>query len=517
MENIKYVMGFDGGTGGVRVGIYTLDGNEVAYHHTQYETKHQKVNWAEQNPNEWWEKFGEASKLVIQESNINPNDIVSLSYDVTSCSVVLSEFDGTPVRDSLIWMDVRAGKEAQEITQTKHDVLRFNGYGNVSAEWMPSKALWLKRNERDNYDKADVVCEYADWITFKMTGKWIGNINNAATRWYYDSTIGGFPKDFYAEIGLEDVLSKFPKITSKLGDNIGHLTQDAAEHLGLTTNTIVGQGGIDAFIGMLGLGVTEPGKISLITGSSHLITGLVEENNYKYSKSGMFGPFPDNLIPGLGMIEGGQTSSGSIISWFKNEIATELKDKDNAYDILNEEAAKIKPGSDGILVLDWWQGNRTPYTNPNINGMIYGLQLSHTRGHIFRAIMEGIAYGTENVFESFRNSGYKVDEIYIGGGTTNSDLFMQIHADVSNVKIHVPKNPQSMTLGSAMLAAVAVGWYENIQDAADNMVHYEKVIEPNIENHKLYKKYFEQYQSSYPVLKDWMKDFNKIKVGRNES
>lgn len=503
MKN-KYVMGFDGGTGGIRVGIYDIDGYELAYHHTEYKTYHRHENWAEQDPNEWWEKFGEASNKVLEKANISGEDIVSISYDVTSCSVVLSMADGTPVRDSLIWMDVRASKEAKDIATSNHDILRFNGYGNVSAEWMPSKALWLKRNERENYDKADVVCEYADWISFKLTNQWNGNINNAATRWYYDEPNGGFPVDFYTMIGLEDVIKKFPPITKQLGDNLGTLTKEAAEHLGLSDNTIVGQGGIDAFIGMLGLGVDEPGKISLITGSSHLITGLVKEEDYNYKPRGMFGPYPNNLIKGLGMIEGGQTSSGSIISWFKNEIAKDLIDNSNAYDILNDEARKVPVGSDGLLVLDWWQGNRTPYIDANVKGMIYGLQLRHTRGHIFRAIMEGIAFGTENVFASFRENGYPVDEIYIGGGTTNSDLFMQIHADVSNVKINVPKNPQSMTLGSALLAAVAAGWYDDVHEAAAHMVTYEKVIKPNPDNHKKYKELFEYYQSTYPEIKQWM-------------
>lgn len=514
MKN-KYVMGFDGGTGGVRVGLYRPDGEEVAYHNTEYKTVHKKINWAEQKPNDWWDKFGEASKALLKKSGIDAQDVVAVSYDVTSCSVVLAKEDGTPVRDSLIWMDVRAGKEAEEIGKTGHEILRFNGYGNVSAEWMPCKALWLKRHERENYDAADVVCEYADWIAFKLTGKWTGNLSNAATRWYYDATIGGFPKDFYEEIGLGDVLDKFPDITATVGDNIGTLTEEAAEHLGLTTEVVVGAGGPDALIGMFGLGVTNPGKIALITGTSHLIFALVEEKDYKYTKSGTFGPYPDNLIPGLGLVEGGQTSSGAIVNWFKNEIALDLEDKD-AYDVLNKEANAINPGSDGILVLDWWQGNRTPYTDSHVNGMIYGLQLSHTRGHLFRAIMEGVAYGTENVFASFRNAGYDVDEIYIGGGTTNSDLFMQIHADVSNVKIHVPKNPQSMTLGSGILAAVAVGWYPDIETASKNMVEFEKTIEPIAKNHEIYKQYFKQYQSSYPELKDWMHNFYNIKAGINE-
>ncbi len=330
-----------------------------------------------------------------------------------------------------------------------------------------------------------------------------------AVRWYYDSQSGGYPRSLYKAIDLEDALDKFPQDITHLGDNLGTLTKEAAEHLGLSEKTIVGQGGVDAYIGNFGLGVIKPGKVALITGSSHLIMGVTD--SYTYSKTGVFGPFPDAIIKGTGIVEGGQTSSGSIVSWFKRNFCGDLDAKpEGAYAILNREAAKLPPGSDGLLVLDWWQGNRTPYTDANVRGNIYGLSLGHTQAHIFRAIMEGVAYGTENVFNSFRNAGYTVDEVYMGGGTTNSDLFMQIHADVSNVVVNVPKNPQSPTLGSAILAAMAAGLFEDFDDAVKHMVQYAKRIEPIPENHEKYKKYFAQYQKAYETFGQWMRDTSAI-------
>lgn len=505
----KYVMGFDGGTGGMRVGIYDLEGNEIVFAATEYPTVHKHPGWAEQNPLDWWNCLAISVKKALEQSGIDKEDIVAIGYDVTCCSVVLSMKDGTPLRDSLIWMDVRASKEAHQIAATGHPALKFNGFGNVSAEWMPCKALWLKKNEPENYQKADLVCEYADWITFKLTGRWVANLSNMAARWYYDVESGGFPRSLYQGIGLEDVLEKFPQEIAYLGDNLGCLTKEAAQHLGLSEKTIVGQGGVDAYIGNFGLGVIKPGKVALITGSSHLIMGITD--TYNYGKTGVFGPFPDAIIKGTGLVEGGQTSSGSIVSWFKRNFCQDLDQQpEGAYDILNREAAEIAPGSDGLLVLDWWQGNRTPYTDPSVRGNIYGLSLSHTRAHIFRAIMEGVAYGTENVLQSFKNAGYAVDEIYMGGGTTNSDLFMQIHADVSNVVVNVPTNPQSPTLGSAILAAMAAGLFDSFDDAVQHMVKYSKRIEPNAHNHEIYKKYFAQYQKAYEKFGDWMRETSAL-------
>ena len=501
----KYILGFDGGTGGVRAGIHDKEGNELAFASTEYPTSHPHSGWAEQEPDDWWDCAAQSVRAAIKAAGINKEEIAAVSYDLTCCSVMLCMNDGTPLRKPLIWMDVRASEEAAFITSTGNPALKYNGFGNASAEWMPCKALWLKKNEPENYAKAEKLCEYADWITFKMTGQWTANMSNVSARWYYDTENGGFPRDFYEEIGLEDALEKFPQKVNYLGDVLGKITKEAAKHLGLSEDTIVGQGGVDAWVGVLGLGVTSPGKIALITGSSHLIACLTD--NYTYTREGVWGPYPDAVIKGLGLVEGGQTSSGSILSWFKKHFCKDLDAlPEGAYDILNREASKIAPGAEGLLVLDWWQGNRTPYTDMELRGMIYGLSLGHTQAHIFRAIMEGVAFGTENVFASFRRAGFPVDDIYIGGGTTNSELFMQIHADVSNVNIHVPENPQIPTMGSAIIAAKAAGFYNTLEDAAASMVRYSKTIRPNAKNHEAYKKIFAQYQKAYPQCGQWMKE-----------
>lgn len=505
----KYIVGFDMGTGSVRVGIYQLDGHEVGFAVTEYPTYHPHAGWAEQKPEDWWNCLQQSMHKALSLSGVDKEDIIALGYDVTCCSVMLCTKDGKPLRDCLLWMDVRSAKEANEIAATKDPALKFNGFGNVSPEWMPCKALWLKRHEPENYAKADVLCECTDWINYQLTGKWTASISNVAARWYYDRRSGGFPRSLYEAIGLEDALEKFPQEIHDLGDNLGPITKEAAAFLGLSEKTIIAQGGPDAYIGCFGLGVVQPGKVALITGSSHLILGLTDR--YEYSSNGCFGPFPDAIRPGFGMVEGGQTSSGSIVSWFKNRFCGDLADKEGgAYGELNRLAAEIPPGSDGLLVSDWWQGNRTPYTDGEVRGNIYGLSLNHTQAHLFRAIMEGVAYGTENVFESFRVSGYPVEEIYMGGGTTNSDLFMQIHADVSNVIVNVPEDPQSPALGSAILATLAAGVYDNIDDAVSHMVRYKKRILPNAENHKCYQEYFKQYQKVYGLFSPWMRETSAL-------
>lgn len=504
----QYVMGCDGGTGGMRVGIYTLSGEEIAFAATEYPTSHPHPGWAEQCPMDWWDALRQSIQKAFRKSGISKEEVLALSYDGTCGSILLSERDGTPIGNSMIWMDVRADEEAATISRTGHSALKFNGYGNVSAEWMPCKAMWLKKHRAQEYARADIVCEYADWITFRLIGRWTTSYSSISARWYYDSQNGGYPQDLFEQLGIGDVLAKLPQEIHHLGDRLGRISPDAASFLGLSEDTMIGQGGVDASVGLFGLGVIKPGRAALITGSSHLILGLTD--TYSYRKGGVFGPFPDAIMPGYGLVEGGQISSGSIVNWFKTNFCQDLKGHpDGIYEILNGEASQIPIGSDGLLVLDWWQGNRTPYTDQTIRGNIYGLSLHHTRAHLYRAILEGVAFGTENVIQSFRENGFPIQDVYISGGTTNSPLWMQIHADVSNVNIHVPKNPQAPTLGGAILAAVSAGVY-TIPEAVSHMVQYNDVIHPDPDRHKKYQKLFRQYRMAYEAFGQWMRDTSVV-------
>jgi len=198
-----------------------------------------------------------------------------------------------------------------------------------------------------------------------------------------------------------------------------------------------------------------------------------------------------------------------VVKWFKEnfcgkESALAARRGVDVYAILNELAANIPPGSEGLVVLDYWQGNRTPYVDPEARGIIRGLSLKHTTGHIYRAIIEGIAYGTEHILRTFRQNGYRVEEMIAAGGPTKSPLWMQIHADVSNVPITFTAVPDGPALGSAILGAVAAGLYPDMQIAANQMVQVRNRIEPNQTMHNAYQFYVDQYINTYPALQEMM-------------
>jgi ribulose kinase len=243
---------------------------------------------------------------------------------------------------------------------------------------------------------------------------------------------------------------------------------------------------------MIGLGVAQPGQLAMITGSSHLQFGVTET---PLNAPGVWGSYADIVYAGRYIVEGGQTSTGSIINWL-GRLTGGLD-----FDELNAKAAELSPGCDGLIVQDHFQGNRTPYTDPLSRGALVGLTLAHEKHHIFRAIMEGIGFGTRAILDAFKAAGYEAAEMTVGGGASASDLWLQIHADTAGVPVRIPASPDAPSTGSAVLAAHGAGHFDTIEDGISEMVHPGRIIEPIITNMAQYESIYERYKSLYPALK----------------
>ncbi len=448
---MSYVLGIDGGTESLRARVYDLDGRCLGSAASRYETKFSTGARAEQNPEDWWRAIGMAVRQALAAAQLGSEAIGALSLATTCCSVVAVDMNGVPLRPAIILMDVRAGEEVDAILSTQDAALVVNGagHGPVSAEWMIPKALWLARHEPEIFRQAYTICEYQDFINLRLTGRRVASLNNISIRWHYSTERGGWPMSLIQALGIGELEGKWPAHVLAPGEIIGTLTSEAADHLGLSTKVKVVQGGADALIGMIGLGVSHPGQLALITGSSHLQFGVTDR---PLSRPGLWGSYRDAVYPGLHIIEGGQTSTGSIVNWL-------MRLTGGAFDFptLNLEAEKLEPGADGLLVLDHFQGNRTPYTDPLSRGAIVGLTLAHNAPHVFRAIIEGVCFGTRAILDVMAEAGAGGREITVGGGAAMSDLWLQIHADTSGLPISVPEESAAPSLGAAILAAVGLG------------------------------------------------------------
>jgi FGGY-family pentulose kinase len=492
---MSYVIGVDGGSEGLRAFVFDLDGSVRGSHATAYKTDFPEPSWAQQDPEDWWQALGASIKAALAEADVAAQEVIALCVDTTCCSVVTLERDGGPLRPAMIWMDVRSARQAEAIAATKDPALRVNGAGSgpVSAEWMIPKSLWIKENQRELFERAEKIGEYQDYINLRLTERWVGSLNNMSVRWHYQTDHGCQPVSLLKTLALEELLDKWPMEVVAPGDVIGPLTGAAAEHLGLKLGIPVVQGGADAFIGMIGLGVTQPGEMALITGSSHLHLGVAATPTHK---PGVWGTYMDAVYPGKAIIEGGQTSTGSVIAWFKRNFAP-----NTSFDELNEAASTLKPGAEGLLVLDHFQGNRTPYTDAASRGAITGLTLKHTSNHVFRAIIESICLGTRLIIDSF-GEAFSAKRIVVAGGATNSPLWLQLHADTIGVPLELTEAPNAPALGCAILAACGAGRYKAIEEGCKAMVRRGAMIEPDSRRTQLYEReIYPRYAALYGALK----------------
>lgn len=499
-------MGIDLGTGGCRVGLFDDRGRPLAFHNTPVTAIHPHPSWVEQDVDEWWQALVASTRAALARSGIDPAQIAGIGFDATSATLVALDGAGKPLRNAIMWADVRASEQAGRASEIDHWARLYNGEGKdpASAEWFVFKAMWLKENEPDVWARSAWILDAPDWMGLRLTGRPAVNLCSASLKMYHNNDHGGFPVDFYERLGVGDLMDKMPSQVNAMGEPLGTLSPEAAEELGLVAGTPVAQGGIDAEAGMIGMNVLAPGRMALITGSSNC---LLAQSAIPLYGAGMFGAHTDALVRGQYTIEASQASTGSVIRWFLENSAKDLVEAaknggPSPYEVLNEASKDIPPGSDGVLILEYFQGNRSPYTDAKARGTITGLTLSHRREHIYHAIQEATCYGLELNLRTMRAAGYEPRAITACGGALSSPEWLKMHADVTGLEITVTEIQDAPTLGSAMMGALAAGRFADLQEAADAMVHYSAVIKPDPARHEEYRYWVDEYAALFPAIRD---------------
>lgn len=501
---MTYVIGIDVGTQSVRSCLFDLDGTVVASASRPLTTAFPKPAWAEQDPEEWWRGAVETLKEILQVSRANPREIAALSYDCTACTVVALTDHGVPLRPALLWMDERAHAEADAVSATGHEILRYCG-GKCSPQWMIPKGRWLERHEPDVFARARWVVEETDFFTLRLTGRMTASVNNATAKWNYVRPMGGWPRDFLRAAQAEALAAKWPADVLPVGETLGPIRADVAREVGLSPATIVAQGGIDAHAGEIALGAVGPGELALILGSSTCHMAQAPTPVF----ANIWGPYPDALVEGMYTLEGGQTATGSIIQWlverFGSEAVAQATSRgQDVYGYLDGLAEAIPAGSEGLLVLDYFQGNRTPHKDPLARGTVIGLTLKHTLAHLYRAVYEGICFGTRQILEDMEAAGFRLQRIVAGGGGAKSRLWTQIQADVLGQPIQLPRDKETMALGAAIWAGLGAGIFTDYREAISRMVHVERAVTPAPERRAVYDALYRQYTALYPAARATM-------------
>jgi ribulose kinase len=484
------VLGLDVGTESTRAGLFGLDGMLLAEGRSRYSTAFPAPGRAEQDPAAVWDAVTLATRACLQAA-AGAAVPLACSLSATAVTVVTLDADAVPTGPALLWMDTRATAEAAEITATRHPSLWFTG-GSVSPEWMLPKALWLRRHQPDRYFAARWLVELHDWILFQLTGRWALSSATASAEWGYDPHTCTWPEDLLSEIGLADLTARWPQTALAPGEAAGPLTGAAAAATGLPPGLPVFQGLMDSFAAALACDVFRPGRAALSLGSSSSYMALTPD---PASDPRLLGPIRNALGPGTYLMQGGQTSAASVVRWFTTELGCGL---DAA--ALDAEAALVPPGSGGIIALDTWQGNRTPFRDPRRRGAFTGLRLGHRRAHLYRAILEAVAFGGRQILDVFSDIGMELSELVLSGGASQSLLWTQIHADVLDHPLLRLSQPLPAALGAAICAAAGVGAHPGIRTAAAAMSQVAPAAEPNPVNRDAYAAAFRAYKATAEAL-----------------
>ncbi|WP_210528819.1 FGGY-family carbohydrate kinase [Rubellimicrobium arenae] len=483
------VLGLDFGTNGARAGVFDLAARRMlATGEEGYPTAHIPPDRCEQGPEDWWAALRRLLPRVLAAAG-HPR-IEAVTVATFSSTVVVCGRDGTPLAPAILWMDARAWAEAARTAKVAHPVLDYSG-GSDAVEWLVPKAMWLKAHQPELWSRTGVICEALDWVNHRLTGRWVGSLMNATCKWNYDSRARSFCPDLYEALGVPELMDKLPPEILDIGAPIGPMTAEAAEALGLPGRPLVVQGGIDAHMGTFGADTVTPGSMLLIGGTSNVHLTQVPDDGTRIA--GVWGPYPHALTPGLRMIEGGQVSAGSILNW----LVRDIYGLDGAgFAALNAAAEGIPPRGTGLLALDYWMGNRTPYRDPNLRGAILGLSLSHDRAGIYRALVNAVALGSANVVFDLARQGVAIDRIVLAGGIMKNPLWLRATVDALGMPVGIAREDNLSLYGGAVAAATGLGLHPSLTEAAAAYRAPVTVMEPDMSRHEEYLALLQDYRDA---------------------
>lgn len=492
----------DLGTEGVRAAAFDEDGTPLGTTHRPYPTRYPAPGRAEQDPRDWWHGVVEATRqLLALECCRAAGPVVAIAPSTTSSTVVTTDEAGEPLRPAILWMDARAGSQSAATARLahKHDVLAWSG-GSDAAEWLLPKAMWLAENEPETYARAHRVVEAVDYLTHALVGRWVGSQMTAVCKCNYDPLAGRFPANLYADLGVADLVERLPDEILPVGAPAGTLTARAAEELGIDDSPIVGVGGIDAHVSLLACGPQTDGLVTMVAGTS---TALVTEHSQPAHNKEFWGPYPRALHGDQWLFEAGQVCSGAVLSWLA-ETAFETDRAD--LEPLLAQAEAMAPGAHGLLALDFFMGNRTPYRDPELRGAVLGLTLGTSRADLYRATAEAVACGTRNALESFTRVGLPCERLVLSGGIERNALWRQVTVDVLGREIELVEGHNMTLRACATIAATASGLARDLDEAAALFTPRTRLLEPESNRRVAYDAVYERYcraaDTVGPVLRE---------------
>jgi xylulokinase len=496
-----YLLGVDIGTYSSKGTLVTADGKVVEKSSIPHEVSIPNPGWMEHDADSvWMHDFLFIVKDLLKKTGIDPKEILGLGVSSICSAMLLLDKDRKPLRPSILYgVDTRSSIEVDEI---KRDLGTF-----VSNQNIPPKMRWVQKHEPEVWKKTRHIFSGHHYIIMKLTGKINQNLNDIHNFFplYNDSILNWDEKYF-------DYFKVDPNILPELvwtTDIVGRINKEGALLSGLTEGTPVVGGANDSAVEAVSGGVVIPGDMMMMYGSSNIYYMITD------------GPFKGEHIKAMRSMTrdryatgGGLATVGSLTTWFRNqlgipELMAEKAGGENAFFALSKLTSQSKIGSNGLIMLPYFSGERNPIFDGNATGMYFGLNLTHTRADMYRAMLESIGFGIRHCLEPFWQDNLIPEHIYAVGGGVYNLPWMQIVSDICNIRQEIPVEKIGSCYGDAFLAAVGIGLYEKISDVKQ-WVKIETVIDPNPEAHAAYQEFYDIYRELYPTNKELMHRISAI-------
>jgi xylulokinase len=523
----KFVIAHDMGTSADKAILVTIEGQIIDSAKKNYPLYHPQPGYAEQDPNDWWNAVCDTTREVITKTNVNPHDIVAITFSTQTQCLIPVDKQGNPLRRAISWLDGRSADVMREKLWTPPRIMRYNifkllnflyktgGSPGHTGKDQIGKILWIKKNEPEIFGNTYKFIDGKDFVINRLTGNFVTSVDIAYIWWFLNTrkNKNQWDKQLCELAGITPSKLSEVKPSASIA---GHIVKEAAEKTGLPLGTPVITGAGDLAAAALGSAAIDNGEMHISLGTSGWVGGHFSKRKIDLAHyTGCIGSaYPEKYY--LGMAH--QETAGICLEWLKNKILyheEQLKEewhRGNIFEILDELAIKAGPSAQGLMFTPWMFGERCPLDDDYVRAGLYNLSLDHTREHLVRAVFEGIAFNTRWAMETLENLYEKVDQLNIVGGGAKSDIWCQIFADILNRRINRVSNPQQAgARGVALLASFTLGFIKNFSDIK-NYIKIDKSFYPNPENRELYDKLFAQYKDIYKNNKRWYKRMNKGRV-----
>lgn len=489
---MSYFMGLDISTTSAKALIMDDAGKVIAVKGTPQPISQPKPLWSEQNPQDWWDGMVAAIKGAIEDAGISGSEIAALGLTGQMHGLVMLGADGQVLRPSILWNDQRTQAQCDAMTEAVgfERLIELTGNRALTGFTAP-KILWVRDNEPDVYARCEHILLPKDYIRYELTGEYATDLAGAsgtslldvANRQWSQTVIDALdiPASWLPQV------HEGPQVT-------GSISARTAELTGLKAGTPVVGGGGDQAAGAVGMGCVQPDIIGLTVGTSGVVFAPLAE--YAYEPEGRLHAFC-HAVPGQWHFMGVMLSAAGSLQWYKDTFAPDM-----GFDALLQESADVPAGSDGLFFLPYLTGERTPHPDPLARGAFVGMTSRHTRGHMTRAVLEGVAYGLKDSFTLIDRVGLPEQfEVRISGGGAKSVIWQQIICDVIGAPLANISTTEGGAYGSAILAAVGQGVYPTVQEACKAFIQTEGGAQTSADT-DVYAEKYATYQELYPTLKE---------------